>query len=59
MKSMEKYYHWLSRRYFEYFGKLHKKLVDTIFRYNARDRKGLYIAKMLASKSTSGKIVEV
>jgi len=44
MKSMEKYYRWLSRLYFEKFGTLHMPLVDTIFRYNHRDRKGMYIA---------------
>lgn len=44
MKSMEQYYRWLSRLYFEKFGKLHMPLVDAIFRYNHRDRKGMYIA---------------
>ena len=43
MKSMEKYYKWLSKRYVQAFGRLHQKLVDTIFRYNHRDRKGRYI----------------
>ncbi|MCJ7686243.1 MAG: hypothetical protein MUO68_18320, partial [Desulfobacteraceae bacterium] len=46
MKSMEKYYRWLSKRYIQAFGKLHKGLVDAIFRYNSRDRKGRYIATM-------------
>jgi hypothetical protein len=49
MKSMEQYYRWLSRLYFERFGKLHMPLVDTIFRYNLRDRKGMYITSMLTS----------
>ncbi len=49
MKSMEQYYRWLSRLYFERFGKLHMPLVDTIFRYNLRDRKGMYITSMLIS----------
>jgi hypothetical protein len=49
MKSMERYYRWLSQRYLETFKKLHAPLVDTIFRYNQRDRKGLYVAKMLGS----------
>ncbi|MBW6486404.1 MAG: hypothetical protein K0B01_09670 [Syntrophobacterales bacterium] len=53
MKSMEKYYMWLSRLYFERFGKLHMPLVDTIFRYNHRDRKGMYIARM-ESRSGQG-----
>jgi hypothetical protein len=47
MKSMETYYRWLSRRYFEAHGELHGPLVDTIFRYNQRDHKGLYISRML------------
>jgi hypothetical protein len=46
MKSMEKYYRWLSKRYAQHFGRLHKGLVDTIFRYNNRDRKGRYIATL-------------
>ena len=46
MKSMEKYYRWLSRVYAQTFGKLHNGLVDTIFRYNSRDRKGLYISTL-------------
>ncbi len=50
MKSMEQYYRWLSRLYFERFGKLHLPLVDTIFRYNLRDRKGMYITSMLISR---------
>lgn len=46
MKSMEVYYRWLSKRYVQTFGKLHERLVDTIFKYNNRDRKGHYIATM-------------
>ena len=46
MKSMEKYYRWLSKQYALTFGKLHMGLVNTIFRYNHRDRKGLYISTM-------------
>jgi hypothetical protein len=46
MKSMEVYYRWLSRCYAEAFGKLHMPLVDTIFRYNYRERKGRYIATL-------------
>jgi len=43
MKSMETYYRWLSERYYREFGKLHMGLVDTIFRYNHRDRRGHYL----------------
>lgn len=46
MKSMERYYRWLSKRYALAFGKLHSGLVDTIFRYNNRDHKGRYIARL-------------
>jgi hypothetical protein len=48
MKSMEKYYRWLSQRYVQEYGCIHKGLVDTIFRYNNRDQKGLYIASILS-----------
>jgi len=46
MKSMETYYRWLSRCYAEAFGKLHMPLVDTVFRYNCRERKGRYITTL-------------
>jgi hypothetical protein len=46
MKSMEKYYRWLSKKYAQTFGRLHPKLVDTIFRYNRRDRKGRYLQSL-------------
>jgi hypothetical protein len=55
MKSMEKYYRWLSQRYVDGFNELHGPLVDTIFRYNQRDRKALYIAKMLARLPASSR----
>jgi hypothetical protein len=51
MKSMEKYYRWLSKRYVQHFGRLHSGLVDTIFRYNDRDRKGRYIATLAGTLS--------
>ena len=51
MKSMETYYRWLSRFYAETFGRLHMKLVDTIFRYNRRQRKGRYIATLAGLSS--------
>ena len=46
MKNMEVYYRWVSKRYAQTFGKLHDRLVDTIFRYNNRQGRGLYIATM-------------
>ena len=45
MKSMEKFYRWLNVQYYKNFGELHKPLTDTIFKYNYRDRKGLYLKK--------------
>ena len=50
MKSMEKYYRWISRLYAETFNKLHKGLVDTIFRYNNRYTKGRYIATLAGTR---------
>jgi len=50
MKSMENYYRWVSRRYAETYGKLHKGLVDTIFRYNHRHKKGEYIASLAGTR---------
>jgi hypothetical protein len=50
MKSMEKYYYWISKQYAQSFGKLHTGLVDTIFRYNNRDRKGKYIATLAGTR---------
>jgi hypothetical protein len=53
MKSMEKYYRWVSKRYAETFGRLHKNLVDTIFKYNDRGRKGEYIATLAGTRKWS------
>lgn len=46
MKSMEKYFRWLSKFYAKEFGRLHMRLVDTIFRYNKRYNRGRYIASL-------------
>jgi hypothetical protein len=46
MKSMEQYYRWLSRLYALEFGRPHMPLVDTIFRYNQRERRGHYLADL-------------
>ena len=50
MKSMENYYRWVSRQYAETYGKLHMGLVNTIFRYNQRHKKGEYIASLAGTK---------
>jgi len=51
MKSMEKFYRWLSKLYAERFGTLHMGLVDTIFRYNKRFNRGRYIASLAGTKN--------
>jgi hypothetical protein len=50
MKSMEKYYRWLSTRYSHAFNKVHMGLIDTIFKYNNRHRKGEYIATLSGTR---------
>ncbi len=50
MKSVENYYRWVSRRYAETYGQLHMGLVDTIFRYNQRHKKGEYIASLAGTR---------
>lgn len=50
MKSMEVYYRWVSREYARTFGRLHKGLVDTIFRYNNRHAKGRYLATIAGTR---------
>jgi hypothetical protein len=50
MKSMEKYYRWVSQLYVNVFEKLHMGLVDTIFRYNNRHDKGRYIATLARTR---------
>ncbi len=54
MKSMEMYYRWVSRLYAETFGKLHQGLVDAIFRYNHREKKGRYIASLAGAREMRG-----
>jgi hypothetical protein len=36
MKSMETYYRWLALQYAAQRGRIHHRLVETLFRYNAR-----------------------
>ena len=50
MKSMENYYRWVSKLYAQTFNKLHKGLVDTIFKYNHKYRKGGYIATLAGTR---------
>ena len=39
------------RFYAETFGKLHERLVDVLFKYNSRDRKGRYMATLAGTNS--------
>ena len=50
MKSMEKYYRWLSKKYAIAYGRLHTGLVDTIFKYNNRHMRGAYIATLAGTR---------
>jgi len=54
MKSMENYYRWIGRLYAERFGRPHMPLVDTIFRYNQRERRGHYIATLCNGSRRNG-----
>ena len=57
MKSVERYYRWLSRRYAGQFGRLHPRLVDTIFRYNKRDSRGRYVETLAGTRPLPSGIV--
>ena len=50
MRNVENYYRWISQKYAQTFGKLHTNLVDTIFKYNDRHRKGKYIATLAGTR---------
>jgi hypothetical protein len=50
MKSMEVYYRWVSCEFARKFGRLHKGLVDTIFRYNNRHAKGRYLSTVAGTR---------
>lgn len=52
MKSMEKYYRWVGRKYALEFGKLHEGLVDAIFRYNYRYRRAEYVATLAGTRKS-------
>lgn len=53
MKSMEKFYKWISKKYAKAFNRLHMGLVDTIFKYNNRSQKGRYIATLAGTRKQS------
>jgi hypothetical protein len=48
MKSMETYYRWLAIQYATQCGRIHAELIETLFRYNARQRMGRFVARLEA-----------
>jgi hypothetical protein len=46
MKSMENYYRWLAVEYAAQRGRIHHRLVETLFRYNNRPRMGGFLHRL-------------
>ncbi len=46
MKSMETYYRWLAVQYAAQRGRVHRRLVETLFRYNSRPRMGSFLDRL-------------
>ena len=46
MKSMETYYRWLALQYAQQCGRIHHRLVETLFRYNGRPRMGGFLHRL-------------
>lgn len=46
MKSMENYYRWVALQYAAQCGRIHPRLVETLFRYNARPRMGGFLFRL-------------
>jgi hypothetical protein len=46
MKSMETYYRWLALQYAAQCGRIHHRLVETVFRYNGRPRMGGFLHRL-------------
>ncbi|MBI4862389.1 MAG: hypothetical protein HY815_19340 [Candidatus Riflebacteria bacterium] len=46
MKNVEKYYRWLCFEYARQRGRIHLGLVDTLFRYNHRHRRGEFLQRL-------------
>jgi len=42
-QNWEKYLRWLNKRYFRTFGRYYKPLVNTIYRYNDKERIQRYL----------------
>jgi hypothetical protein len=54
MKSMETYYRWLAVEYARQRGRIHPRLVETLFRYNARSRMGSFLYRLERLADTHG-----
>ncbi len=46
MKSMETYYRWLALQYAAQRGRIHYRLVETLFRFNGRPRMGGFLQRL-------------
>jgi hypothetical protein len=46
MKSMETYYRWLAVQYAAQRGRIHQRLLETLFRYNGRPRMGGFLHRL-------------
>jgi hypothetical protein len=46
MKSMETYYRWLALQYAGQCRRIHRGLVETLFRYNGRSRMGGFLHRL-------------
>jgi hypothetical protein len=56
MKSMETYYRWLAVQYAALAGRIHHRLVETLFRYNSRPRMSGFLHRLseLAGRTGAG-----
>ncbi len=46
MKNVERYYRWLCLEYARQSGRIHRGLVDTLFRYNYRHMRGAFLQQL-------------
>ena len=46
MKNVERYYRWLCREYAHQCGRIHRGVVDILFRYNNRHMRGAFLQQL-------------
>lgn len=46
MKNVERYYRWLCLEYARQCGRIHRGLVDTLYRYNSRHMRGAFLQRL-------------